>query len=143
MSSTKVSNSQQAPWPYELEVLVKALSYKRNWRFELSDVDRGQGSVGLTFVITTYTVDSYHQDLHKRVLHYFPVPPAAYDDRSWRRWLLDRLLDVESHECCEFFELDGVKAYAPSHGPGNDPYLIREVGTELDVKTSFTGEVKP
>jgi hypothetical protein len=27
------------------------------------------------------------------------------------------------------------------HGPGNDPYMVREVGTELDVKTSFRGEV--
>ncbi len=25
--------------------------------------------------------------------------------------------------------------------PGNDPYLVREIGTDLDRRTSFRGEV--
>ena len=37
-----------------------------------------------------------------RVVHYFPVPPAAYNEESWKRWLLDRLIEVETHEACEF-----------------------------------------
>ena len=37
--------------------------------------------------------------------------------------------------------LDFVKPYAPSHGPGNDPYLIRETGTDADQRTSFRGEL--
>lgn len=136
-----MTNMQKAPWPAELASLVAQLTYRAGWRFELADIDRGQGSVGLTFIVTTLTADSYVHDLNKRVAHYFPVPPAAYDARSWQRWLLDRLLEVERHECCEFFEIAGTKTYAPSHGPGNDPYLIRELGTELDVRTSFRGEV--
>lgn len=32
-----------------------------------------------------------------------------------------------------------TRPYAPSHGPGNDPYLIREIGTVEDVETSFLG----
>lgn len=78
-----------------------------------------------------------------RVQHLMPVPPAAYDVRSWRRWLFDQIGLVDRHELCEFFEIDGVKTYAPSHGPGNDPYLIREVGTLADVETTFRGDHSP
>jgi len=151
---------QVAPYPETLARLVDALAYKPGWTFTLTDIDRGQGSEGLTLDIVTLTVNSYHpEDTHYRVHHYFIVPAAAYDERSWRRWLLDRLLEVESHECCEFFRFeyhgefvkrDGERTavvverpYAPSHGPGNDPYLIREVGSKLDARTSFRGVVNP
>jgi hypothetical protein len=139
---------QVAADPVKLHELVARLSYKPGWEFNLQDMDRGQLSEGLTFVVTTHTDDSYHPERKKRVNHFFIVPAAAYDERSWQRWLLDQLLLVESHECCEFFQLRGneplagpVRPYAPSHGPGNDPYMIREVGTLLDVKTAFTGRV--
>lgn len=88
------------------------------------------------------------------VSHYFPVPAATYDERSWRRWLFDRLGDIDTHERMEDFVLEvtvtdehGCQArslerpYAPSHGPGNDPYMVRELGTDLDQRTRFTGEV--
>ena len=78
-----------------------------------------------------------------RVNHLQPVPPAAFDERSWRRWLLDQCLLVERHEACEFAAVDDERPWAPSHGPGNDPYLIREVGTDEDRRTSFRGELKP
>jgi len=141
---------QVAPYPEALDKLVAALTYRPGWTFTLSDIDRDQGSEGLTLDIVTLTANSYHPSVcetcesvvtNYRVHHYFIVPAAAYDERSWRRWLLDRLLDVESHECCEFFQVDGERPYAPSHGPGNDPYLIREVGTKIDARTSFRGEV--
>jgi len=76
-----------------------------------------------------------------RVNHYMPVPPAAFDERSWRRWLFDQCLLVERHEAMEFFAIDDERPYAPSHGPGNDPYIVREVGTETDQRTSFRGEL--
>lgn len=131
-----------APWPETLSVLVDSLSYKQNWHITLENLDRGQGSVGLTLCILITTPNSYAPHELRRVMHYMPVPPAAYDMRSWRRWLLEQIMIVERHEACEFFEIDGVKPYAPSHGPGNDPYLIREVGTIEDVETSFRGERK-
>lgn len=158
---------QTAPDPKPLIDLVAKLKYKPGWWFHLTDMDRGQGSEGLTLDIVTLTANSYHAEVcdtcqsvvtDYRVHHYFIVPAAAYDERSWRRWLLDRLIDVESHEACEFFRFEydpsdhlpelGTKhhvfrPYAPSHGPGNDPYLIREVGTDLDQRTSFRGTVKP
>jgi hypothetical protein len=134
---------QEAPYPAELDSLVGSLTYKDGWSFLLRELDRGQGSKGLTLVITVTTVNSYPPHEPLRVAHYMPVPPAAYDERSWQRWLFEQILLVERHEACEFFTLDGDKPYAPSHGPGNDPYLVREVGTDLDRRTSFRGEVNP
>lgn len=136
---------QIAPYPDELETLVKALEYKPNWEFRLTNYERDpqpKSSFGLTLFITIECVDSYHHERKRRVAHLFAVPPATYDVRSWRRWLFERILDVERHEAMEFFTIAGDKPYAPSHGPGNDPYLLREVGTDLDQRTSFRGEVK-
>ncbi|WP_319456860.1 MULTISPECIES: hypothetical protein [unclassified Mycobacterium] len=137
--------TQTAPYPVVLAELVEALAYKPHWRVQLRDMDRDDAGRehGLTFVVTTYCVDSYHPEDVRPVNHYFPVPPATYDRRSWQRWLFDRFVDVETHEVMEFFQIGGERPYAPSHGPGNDPYLVREVGTELDRRTSFRGEVNP
>jgi len=136
---------QVAPYPEDLAALVEQLAYRPGWTFLLDHIDRGQGSEGLTLIITTLGYNNYHPDVGEtyRVHHYMPVPPAAFDLRSWRRWLFDQILLVERHEACEFFTLAGDRPYAPSHGPGNDPYLIREVGTDLDRRTSFRGEVQP
>jgi hypothetical protein len=133
---------QEAPYPETLSKMIGQVTYKPGWRFMLYDnLDRGQGSKGLTLVINITGPDSYEPDRQISVNHYMLVPPAAFDMRSWRRWLFDQILLVEQHEACEFFTLDGDKPYAPSHGPGNDPYLIREVGTDEDRRTSYRGEL--
>lgn len=136
---------QEAPYPAVLARLVAELTYRPGWTFRLDHVDRGQGSEGLTLDVTTLGYDSYHPERGEsyRVHHYVPVPPAAFDERSWRRWLFEQLLLVERHEACEFFKLGGERPYAPHHGPGNDPYVVFELGTEVDKRTSFRGEVRP
>lgn len=144
MSDDEVAtNTQVAPYPALLDALVAKLSYRPGWEFDLTHRDRGQGSEGLTLRIITVGYDSYHPDRGQtyRVAHYMPVPPAAYDERSWRRWLLEQLLLVERHECMEFFKIGAKRPYAPHHGPGNDPYIVFDHGTDLDVRTQFTGEV--
>lgn len=132
---------QTAPFPTALSDLVKGCTYRPGWHVWLEHEDRGQGSVGLTLTVQTNTVNSYRHDEPLRVRHLFIVPAASYDVRSWQRWLFDRFVDVETHEAMEFFTIDGVKPLAPSHGPGNDPYLVRELGTKKDVQTSFRGEL--
>lgn len=151
---------QVAPDPTILSELLTRLHYRPGWTFALSDIDRGQGSEGLTLIITTQGYDSYHPERGEtyRVNHYMPVPPAAYDRRSWQRWLFEQFLLVERHEAMEFFrfewnepnrigtEVFGTnhrveRPYAPHHGPGNDPYIVFDHGTDLDVRTRFTGEV--
>jgi hypothetical protein len=127
--------AQVAPYPIVLEQLVQATSYRRNWRFSLEDLDRDQGSKGLTLIIRVTCDDSYNQDRQRTVLHYMPVPPAAYRKRDWRRWLFDQIVLVETHEACEFFEVDGKKPFAPNHGDGRNPYTVVQVGTVKDVET--------
>jgi hypothetical protein len=126
---------QTAPWPTKLAQLVATVRYRPGWVFALQDINRGQGSHGLTLTINARVPDSYHPERETIVAHYMPVPPAAYDRRSWQRWLFEQCQLVDRHEACEFFEVDGVRPYAPSHGEGNDPYLVREIGTLDDQQT--------
>ena len=183
-------NRQHAPYPVELALLVSRCQYRPGWQVALhTDLDRGQGSQGLTLIITTLGLDSYHPDHGEtyRVNHYFPVPPASYNSQSWLRWLFEQFLLVEQHECMEFFALtsddaepddtcadcshpaslhDGrvsecyavgcvpqhrfrpvkaraVRPFAPNHGPGFDPYAVRELTTNEARRTSFRGTVNP
>lgn len=152
-------NNNVAPFPLELEKLVETLQYRPGWTFTLADMDRDENQrdvhgiltpialhcIGLTLDIITLGYHSYHEERGETysVHHYMPVPAATYNRASWRRWLLDQCLLVERHEACEFFAVAGTKPYAPSHGPGSDPYLVREVGTDEDVRTSYLGAVKP
>ena len=140
--------SQEAPYPVLLGRLVECLEYRPGWTFGLTHLDRGQGSEGLTLIITTDTVNSYPPHERIRVNHYMPVPPASYDARSWQWWLFQQFLLVEQHEAMEFFTVHDspsskhfVKPYAPLHGPGNDCYMVTEIATGLDRRTSFRGEV--
>lgn len=137
-------NTQQAPFPDDLAEMVVGLQYRPGWQFWLGHMDRGQGSIGLTFDVVTLGYNSYHPDLGESysVHHLMPVPPAAYNRVSWRRWLLDMCILVDRHEACEFFAIDGVKPYAPNHGPGFDPYIVFELTTDEDRRTSFRGIVK-
>jgi len=134
------ANTQTAPFPAELGDIVAELAYRPGWRFALEDLDRGQGSKGLTFVIVTSVADTYNPERPMNVAHYFPVPPAAYNRSSWLRWVLDRLIEVETHEACEFMVVGGERPFAPNHGPGWDPYGIRELNSAEAAETSFRGE---
>lgn len=155
---------QTAPYPEALAELVSQLRYRRHlgWYAWLEDdlqrdkPGRHAGeSRGLTLVVQRCGPDTYHPDRTMLVNHYFAVPPATYDRRSWRRWLFDRLGDVDTHERMEDFafvvspgeDASGQemreRPYAPSHGPGSDPYLVRETGTDTDRRTSFRGELNP
>jgi hypothetical protein len=127
--------TQTAPHPVALYKLVDQIEYRGGWAFSLEDLDRGQGSEGLTLIIRVVGPDAYNPERRRGVLHYMPVPPAAYDERAWRRWLLEQVLLVERHETCEFFQIDGERPYAPNHGPGRDPYTIHERGTDEDAAT--------
>ena len=134
---------QNAPFPNELENLVVNLEYRPGWRFRLETITRGQGSVGLTLIITTLGYDSYDVDKgeHYAVNHYMIVPAASYNRRSWQRWLFDQILLVERHEAAEFFKIEGSRPYAPLHSPGNDPYLVAELATDEERRTNYLGKL--
>jgi hypothetical protein len=141
---------QQALYPHILAALVRIVRYKKGWSFWLGDLDRGQNSAGLTLTIQVATTNSYEPHAPLVVNHYFIVPAAAYNLRSWQRWLLSQIMLVELHEAMEFFTVPlgdiGTpeyenKPYAPHHGPGEDPYTVYEHGSDEDVRTSFRGEL--
>lgn len=131
---------QAAQFPDDLKDLVAKLTYKDGWAFYLHDLDRGQGSKGLTLIIRITVPDSYRHGEKITVLHYMIVPAAAFDTQSWQRWLLDQILLVEQHEACEFFQIDGFRPYAPNHGPGHNPYTIFDQGSKEGAQTTFRGE---
>lgn len=143
---TYTDMTQVALFPQELEDLVHSLSYKPGWEFSLENMDRGQGSEGLTFIVTTLTHESLYDGNRRafrewpviRVNHFFIVPAAAYNRNSWMRWLLDRIIEVETHEACEFFKIDGERVYAPHHSEGEDPYIIWQIGDLETARKRFT-----
>jgi hypothetical protein len=138
--------TQEAPGD-SLEILrdlLDRLTYRAGWGFELRpDFYRGQGSRGTTLIITVTGPDSKHPEDTIQVRHFMLVPPASYNERSWKWWLFQQIGLVEQHERMEFFQLGGQPAYAPAHGPGNDPYLILDYGTDIDRRTSFRGDLNP
>lgn len=135
---------QEAPWPAELADVVAGLSYRPGWTISLRMIDRGQGSKGLTLDVVSLGYDTYNvgDGENYRVHHYFIVPAASYGRQSWERWVLDRLIEIETHEACEFMVVDGKRPFAPIHAPGFDPYAVREVARVEDVETTFRGERK-
>jgi hypothetical protein len=144
---------QEAPFPAVLADFLTRFGYGvdirpdgtqadgagRVWTFMLADVDRGQGSKGLTLVINITGPDTYHPERVISVNHYMLVPPAAYDERSWADWLFEQVGLVELHERMEGFKVDGKPVYPPAHGPGNSPYLRLIYGADTDRRTSFRG----
>lgn len=135
--------AQVAPYPHVLVDLVRnRLSLRQpGWSVIIEDLDRGQGSEGLTVTFVALVPDSRREDGRPtRVAHLFPVPPAAFNERSWRHWLFDRYCEVLRHEAAEMFEVDGRLPFAPLHAPGNDPYMVIEA-TEEEEHTDNRGRV--
>lgn len=129
---------QFAPWPTELEYLVKVFRYKPGWSFYLEqDMDRdyepddpnherppiGRGTT-LRIISLTYNSYgkhdaegnyigeySYNDPPDYRVAHYKIVPAATFTKEAWERWILDQCVEIETHEACEFARFvydDGV-----------------------------------
>jgi hypothetical protein len=143
---------QEAPYPQVLADLVGKLAYRRHlgWDVRLEDdlqrdkPGRHSGEArGMTLVVTRCGPDTYNPSTIIAVNHYFIVPAATYNLRSWRKWLFDRLGDVDTHERAEDFIIDGERPFAPLHGPGWDPYMVVDCASDLDRRTKFTGEVSP
>jgi hypothetical protein len=151
------TNTQYAPYPAALAEMVEQSIYRKHegWRVALRNVGRDENASneviggGLTLVITTKGINTYdHEQTDYRVAHYFIVPAATYNRRSWLRWLFEQYAKVELHECMENFVLrhttpggyirsDGShsdhfdeRPFAPLHGPGDDPYVVHEFASQ-------------
>lgn len=126
--------TQSAPYPQDLDDVIKATTFKKGWRFELVDIDRDDKTChGLTLIIYVCGPDSDDPEQDIYVSHWFPIPAATWDRREWELWLFERVMDVERHEGMEFFKIDGKRPFAPNHKRGRNPYLVHALGTEEDI----------
>jgi hypothetical protein len=116
-----------------LYALIKKTSCKPNWRLYLIHED------ALELVISVLGPNSRDLGRTIEVSHHFLVPLADYNEKSWRRWVFEKCRDVENHELSEWFLVDGYRPYAPLHGPGDNPYFIRELSTPEEVATKQDG----
>lgn len=61
------------------------------------------------------------------ISHRFQPPSyPAWEPAFWVRWVVDRLEDIERHELCEAFMVDGIRVYQPHGENGAGHYGIRE-----------------
>jgi hypothetical protein len=116
-----------------LKSVVERATCKPGWTFNLDDDDEG-----FRLVIFVPVTDAREGEL-TGVRHYFPVPTTTWNEKSWRRWVFERCRKVEDHELAEWFLVGGERPFAPLHGPGHDPYTIREVSTEEEARTDQQG----
>jgi hypothetical protein len=122
----EVTMVQRAPWPHALEKVLGQTTYKQDVIFQLHTCNRDDGCEGLTLDIICNATDSYAPEHVRRTRHRFIVPAATYDERAWTRWVFDRVIEIEVHEACEFFKVNNVRPYAPTHGAGRNPYVVVE-----------------
>ncbi len=93
------------------------------------------GGYGLTLRVRFDCADSTGKGGPQPLDHIFAVPPASYSAETWERWILDCLIQVETHEAMEWFKVDGRAVFFPAHGAANgfNPYTIqrRHLGDNL------------
>lgn len=133
----------------ELQQLVGELRYKPGWHFWLRSgftessgvsrlIDWGQ-QPGTTcsgpailhppvfLIIEVETKDSTDPTRSLFIRHSFSADLLPHlVSLNWRRWLLDRILDVERHEAMEFFAIGDDRPFYPDHGPDAQLYMIKE-----------------
>jgi hypothetical protein len=119
-----------------LSSLVSKLSCKPGWSFRLLEEDGA-----LRLVIFVPGRDSYNPERSLAVNHFFPVPIATYNEKSWCRWLFEMCRRLENHELGEWFKVGNTRPFAPLHGPGEDPYTVHEYRSEIDARVLQDGSV--
>ena len=99
-----------------LREVVLSITYKPGWTLQLKHMHRhGEhlaGGDGLTLSVRLECEDSTKPGETVWPHHLFAVPPAAYNRQTWERWVLDCLIQVETHEALEFFRsMGGLRTF--------------------------------
>jgi hypothetical protein len=110
-----------------LSDLVPRLKYRPGWEIYIDHEVADDGAGGWHLFVVSLTDNSLDPSRKIRVRHGFLIPPASYNRNTWASWLFARLCDVDTHEVAEFFQIDGVREFAPHHGNGEDPYTVWHV----------------
>jgi hypothetical protein len=117
-----------------LAEIIERVQCKPGWTFLLVHEDGAK-----RLVITVPGYNSYRPEQRLTVSHFFPVPVATYNEKTWRRWIFEMCRRVENHELGEWFRVGEIRPFAPLHGPGEDPYTVHEFRAELDAQTIQDG----
>lgn len=120
-----------------LQKVVSEASAFPNWSFRLKDED---GAWRLVIRIVGH--DNYNPDRPWIVDHFHPVPLATYNEKSWRRWVYEQCRRTMNHEIGEALNFNGIRPFAPMHGPGEDPYMVHEVRPVEDALTTQNGSLR-
>lgn len=121
-----------------LRQVVMQAECKPGWRFMLVNDD---GALSLYIQISD--VNNYDHSEPWIVNHVHPVPLTTFNEKSWRRWVYEQCMRTMTHEIGEALNFDGVRPFAPMHGPGEDPYVVHEIRPEADALTTQDGSVRP
>jgi hypothetical protein len=122
-----------------LRQLVSQARCKPGWTFRLVDED---GALRLVIYVPGYDSSRPDDLTQLNINHFFPVPDATYNERTWRRWMFEMCRRVENHELGEWFRVGDEWPFAPLHGPGEDPYTVHEYRPRVDVLVTQDGSVR-
>lgn len=124
-----------------LAALLPRIKCKPGWSFRLR---MSNDDIYPKLVITVPGYDSSRPDdkIPMTVAHFYPVPEATYNEKTWRRWVFERCRGVENHELGEWFRDGAERPFAPLHGPGEDPYTVHEFRPEADALTTQDGSMR-
>jgi len=122
-----------------LDKIVQETKCKPGWSFRLVDEDGAK-----RLFINIVGVNNYDHSQPFIVNHVHPVPVTTYNEKSWRRWILEQCIRTMNHELGESlrFGPDEVRPFAPMHGPGEDPYTVHEWRSEEDALTTQDGSLR-
>lgn len=122
-----------------LNGLVRLAKCKPGWSFRLRDED---GALRLVITVSGYDSSQPDDLIPMTVSHFFPVPTATYNEKSWQRWMFEMCRRVENHEMGEWFRIGDKWPFAPLHGPGEDPYTVHEFRDSKDALTTQDGSMR-
>lgn len=128
--------------PNTFDVLARVVSEakcKPGWTFQLADVGGGAKELRIRM---ENDVNNYDHSQPFAPFHPHPVPFATYNEASWRRWVFEQCLRTMHHEIGEALNFNGVRPFAPMHGPGEDPYTVHEIRPEADALTTQSGALR-
>lgn len=131
-----------------LKELIPKIVYKNNWGFSVfssgdnhnryvfrivvqapdsREMRKPDGFFQAPYIEFNYrdSITNSHVSLLDRDpfwFHTFLIEPYPMDERGLWRWVLEKIVLVETHEAMEAFKVDGVVVFYPDHE--NNPYRI-------------------
>lgn len=124
-------------WTYDiLDKVVREAKCKPGWSFRLVTED---DAVRLVIRVAGYNSEVPDALVPYTVDHYHPAPQAEFNEKTWRRWVLEQCRRVENHELGEWLRWGSERPFSPMHGPGEDPYTVHEIRPFDDALTTQDG----